>query len=67
MNKIAVATHVNGSQSLHTLKKIFEIGNGKPEHKRMQMLADWCYCRGIKKLEVKNMDGTLDGWIIKMN
>lgn len=67
MNKIAVATHLNGSQSLHALHEIYKLGQGKDEQKQMQTLANWCYCRKIKNLEIRNMDGTLDGWILKMN
>lgn len=65
MNKIIVATYFDGTQQLFTTKFIFGIGKQfKSERRKLQELCDWCAWRGIKNLDVYNMAGKKEAWLI---
>ena len=66
MNKIAVLTYKDGTQQLKTLREIASIGREyKQEWRRLKALANYCFCRGIKSINIHTMDGTKVGWIIE--
>lgn len=74
MNRIVVAKHFDGSQSLHNLKEVLNIGKLAAQHYKqqwrrekaqLQALCNWCGWKGIHTLEVRYMDGRLDNWLIK--
>jgi len=68
MNHVAVLTFRDGTQQLKTVKEIMSIGREyKQEWRKLRALANYCFCNGIKSIEVYTMDGKKSGWIIKEN
>lgn len=66
MNTVIVATYKNGTQRLFTGRFIFSIGSEyKRAWRRMNALTEWCAWRSIVALDLYNMDGTLNAWILK--
>jgi len=66
MNKIAVLTYRDGTQQLKTIKEIMSIGREyKQEWRKLKSLANFCFCNGIKRIDVYRMDGKKTGWIIR--
>lgn len=68
MNKIAVLTYRDGTQQLKTLREIATIGREyKQEWRKLKALANFCFCNGIKSINIHTMDGKKVGWIIQEN
>ena len=68
MNKIAVLTYMNGQQGLKTIKEIMSIGREyKQEWSRLKALAMWCYCSGVKTIQIYRMDGSFEATLITRN
>ena len=68
MNKIAVLTYMNGQQGLKTIKEIMSIGREyKQEWRRLKALATWCYCSGVKTIQIYRMDGSFEATLITRN
>ena len=66
MNRIAVVTHFNGTQSLKTIKEIFSIGQEyKQERRKLRALSEWCAWNRVDRIDIYTMDGKPVTWIIE--
>lgn len=65
MNKIGVIEKFDGTEKLFDYKALLRRTIGKSDVASLNMLSDFARKNNAKRLVIRNMDSTLDGWLIE--
>ena len=65
MNKIGVIEKFDGTEKLFDYKALLRRTIGKSDVASLNILSDFARKNNAKRLVIRNMDSTLDGWLIE--